>query len=122
MSTHINALRIRKVLGRDRFHAPQQFGPDGWLFDADDTRVIVTCSEVADSPVQWVHASISHPDTMPSYDELATLHRAVWPNGYAHQLFVPRSAHVNIHEFALHLWGRLDGRRVLPDFGAQGSI
>jgi hypothetical protein len=37
-------------------------------------------------------------------------------------VFAPPSEHVNIHDHALHLWGRLDGARVLPDFGRFGTI
>ena len=55
-------------------------------------------------------------------DILADLHAAVFGAGYAYQVFAPPSEHVNIHEFALHLWGRLDGRSALPEFGAGGSI
>lgn len=70
---------------------------------------------------EWIHASIAGP-TMPSYDDLTRLHRAVFGDGYAYQVFAPASDHVNIHEHAVHLWGRADGARVTPDFGRLGSI
>jgi len=70
----------------------------------------------------WLHASVSRPDEMPSYNDLANLHDAVWPDGWAYQVFAPSSAHVNIHQYALHLWGRFDGSRELPNFGVAGSI
>lgn len=60
---------------------------------------------------------------MPTYDDLVMLHRAVFGlDSYAYQVFAPQRQHVNIHNFALHLWGRADGRAVLPEFGLQGSI
>jgi hypothetical protein len=38
-------------------------------------------------------------------------------------VFAPPTDHVNIHEYALHLFGRLDGTPALPDFTAgSGSI
>jgi len=53
---------------------------------------------------------------MPSYNDLAMLHAAVFESGWAYQVFVPPGEHVNLHDFALHLFGRLDGAPVLPDF------
>ncbi|MEU4804392.1 hypothetical protein [Actinosynnema sp. NPDC023587] len=38
------------------------------------------------------------------------------------QVFVPPAEHANFHPRALHLWGRGDGRRMLPDFGSAGTI
>lgn len=59
---------------------------------------------------------------MPTYDDLCLLHRAVFKDGYAYQVFAPPSRHVNIHQYALHLWGRSDGKPVLPEFGCEGTI
>lgn len=120
----MDALRLRRVMGRDVWSPPAPFGPDGWqLSDSgSSSSVIVTCSEQSDG-IEWVHASIARRDVMPSHDDLTLLHRAVWgERGYAYQVFAPASQHVNIHEHALHLWGRLDGRAVLPEFGALGTI
>ena len=49
------------------------------------------------------------------------MHRAVFP-GYAYQVFAPPESHVNIHGNALHLWGRADGKPILPEFGDMGTI
>ena len=46
----------------------------------------------------------------------------MFPEGWAYQVFAPPWAHINIHPNALHLWGRLDGANVLPDFGSWGTI
>lgn len=72
---------------------------------------------------EWLHASISFTDQMPVYDDLVLLHRAVFGRRrFAYQMFVPAAQHVSIHDYALHLWGRADGKNVLPDFGLGGSI
>lgn len=40
-----------------------------------------------------------------------------------YQVFAPPSDHVNIHNYALHLFGRLNGKPALPDFtDGTGSI
>ena len=122
MSSSIDALRLRRVMGRGSWPIPPaEFGPDGWqMANPQGSSVIVTCSDQPDG-LDWVHASIAHLDRMPRYDELARLHRGVF-NGPAYQVFVPRAEHINIHEYALHLWGRLDGKPALPDFGRLGTI
>ena len=70
--------------------------------------------------VDWVHASISNTARMPSYADLKRMHLAVFGNGWAYQVFAPPSDHINLHEYCLHLFGRLDGKSALPDF-TQGS-
>ncbi len=120
MATSFDPLAIRRVLGTIDWLPPRTYGRDGWAFlhRRDDSSVIVSCAPLGDD--QIVHASISHPASLPSYDELKLLHRAVFGDGWAYQVFAPPSDHVNIHAFALHIWGRLDGTPMLPDF-TQGS-
>lgn len=120
--TSFDPLVIRRRLGRKEWGAPFEFGPDGWLFDHRDevARIIVSAADWRDGRV-WIHASISRP-VMPTYEDLCLMHRAVWPDGWAYQVFAPPSDHVNIHDRALHLWGRPDGSAVLPNFGMYGSI
>lgn len=125
MISTLDPLGMRRRLGRDEWGVPVEFGPAGWRFDALDgsARIIVTDSELPTGLDCWRHASISRLDSMPTYDDLVLLHAAAWPDGHAYQVFVPPSEHVNIHAHALHLWGRPDGRRMLPDFtGGLGSI
>lgn len=127
MSTTIDALAIRKRLGRDDWGVPQKFGEDGWKFDtltAKRGRIIVTNSTAPGETdgADWLHASWSWQTRIPSYDEMTWLHKAVWPNGYAYQVFAPPANHVNIHMYALHLWGKADGSIALPDFGQFGTI
>jgi hypothetical protein len=129
----VNGLAVRKRLGRDYWSAPDPFGSDGWRFDSlqwtkerGAGRIIVTASEFtkvgAPAGQEWLHASISWTKQMPSYEDLTRLHAAVWPEGYAYQVFAPPSQHVNLHAYALHLWGLADGSPILPEFGKFGTI
>ncbi|QOP66815.1 hypothetical protein SEA_ODYSSEY395_66 [Arthrobacter phage Odyssey395] len=123
----INILPIRQRLGRKQWSVPEKFGPDGWMMERydDGARIIITRSEMDGIPGadgEWVHASISRRDLIPSYWDLTALHQAVWPDGYAYQVFAPPGQHINIHNHALHLWGRPDGSALLPEFGAMGTI
>ncbi len=118
----LSGLDIRRRLGRENWDVPQPFG-DGWTFKhlCGNGSVIVTCADHDGD--DWIHASIAWNDETPTYEDLKLLHKAVFVDGWAYQVFAPSSDHVNIHQHALHLWGRLDGKPVLPDFTyGMGSI
>lgn len=121
---HIDALAIRKRLGRTSWMVPEPYGPDGFVFKSIDTdHVIIVTYGHAASVEPWIHASIGLPNRMPTYYDLITMHKGVFgPDAYAYQVFAPDADHVNIHEFVLHLWGRPDGTAALPNFGIHGSI
>ena len=102
---------------------PEPFGGAGIgiTLRGDQGSVIVSQAEF--DGVQWIHASISRGQTMPSYEDLVTLKEGVFGDQReAYQVFPPADRHVNIHAHALHLFGRADGVRVLPDFAPFGSI
>ena len=125
MSTSFAPLNIRRIMGRNLWKPPEPFGPDGWYmqrFNREQT-LIVTAADHEDGK-EWWHASIaSAVGRMPTYDDLALVHRAVWGGtGYAFQVFAPGAEHISIHDFALHLWGHADGSNPFPAFGASGSI
>jgi hypothetical protein len=123
MAASINALAIRRTLGRGNWSTPVPHGLDGYYLVALDgsASVVVTCAPCEGD--EWVHASIARRDRIPDYADLKLLHAAVFGDGWAYQVFAPPSDHVNIHENALHLWGRLDGKPALPDFTyGTGSI
>lgn len=71
----------------------------------------------------WFHASISHPDRLPTYNELCNLKLAVFgKEGIAAQVFEAERYHVNIHPNCLHLWGpRMASAWPLPRF-KEGTI
>lgn len=110
---------------------PLRYGPGGFGFALYERRararhltgsVLVSQADWEDG--EWLHASIDRINRMPSYDDLAALHKAVFGSRYAYQVFAPASRHVNLRKFALHLWGRVDDSDglVLPDFGKHGTI
>lgn len=72
----------------------------------------------------WLHVSLSHPDKMPSYMDLAEVKRIfIGEEREAVQVFPPASEHISFHDRCLHLWSCLepDGSG-LPKFGREGSI
>lgn len=140
MPTTVNPLRVRQVMGRKVWTPPTSYGPTGWRLYAHTRTpdgpasltplgtIVITVSELPDAQdvgdfTYWTHASMSWIDRVPTYDELVQLKRAVWgDDGEAYQVHSRAERHVNLHEFALHLWGRADGSPVLPDFGRFGTI
>jgi len=121
----VHALEIRKRLGPATWSAPRAIGGDSFQFAARHGLIVVSGlaeEEETGEMRDWIHASMSRPDGVPSYDDLVHLHQAVWPGGHAYHVFVPPEEHININARVLHLWGRADGTRVLPDFGIFGTI
>jgi hypothetical protein len=122
VTSSLDALAIRKRLGRNQWAAPQPFGMDGWRYFHKhfSGSIIVT---VADHDgVEWVHASIAFDNKMPTYEAMRDMHAAVFPDGWAYEVFAPPEHHINIHQYARHLWGRLDNEPAIPNFGMYGSI
>lgn len=119
---HIDAERILKELGSG--WTLEAFAEDTWRFSGSNRTIIVSFDPDSEPGVDWIHASISYhqPWRMPTYGDLKQLHAVVFGQGHAYQCFVPSAEHVNIRSNVLHLWGRLDGQSVLPDFGRMGTI
>lgn len=121
----VNGLELRKRLGRKEWGVPEEFGCCGWMIHglADGHRsTIRVTGDHQSAAEQWVHASIGQYGRMPSYEDMQRLHAAVFPDGWAYEVFAPPSDHINIHSFVRHLWGRVDGANALPDFGRFGTI
>ena len=110
-----------------RIASVQGYGPSGvaWIVIMSDGRkgsIIVTQSDQPGDATEYLHASIAL-DSMPTYADLALLHHAVYGRKrWAYLVFAPLREHVDIHEFALHLWGRADGAPMMPNFGQHGTI
>lgn len=130
MEPDLDLLDIRKKLGPVNFGVPREFVMKHlWVFpgknDFKGSSVLVSCAPQMTpgfGEMDWIHASISHEDRMPSYEDMAMLYKAVFKGGWAFQVFAPVAHHVNIHGNALHLWGRTDGKNQLPTFSESGSI
>jgi hypothetical protein len=120
--TSVDPLAVRRALGRATWQVPRPFGGVGWTLVSNDRTRSVIISESEFDGSTWIHASIAGRDEMPTYQDLADLHAAVFGDRYAYQVFAPPAEHVNIHAYALHLWGRLDGQHALPRFGIFGTI
>jgi len=126
MSEYFDCIKIHQNLGGIKsWKLPYEFIPNQWVFDSrSGTRIIVSCAPypTGDEPtVEWLHASISRRE-MPTYEDLVKLHKAVFNDGWAYQIFTPVARHINIHSKALHLFGRLDGKMIHPDFQTLTGI
>lgn len=133
MNTTFDPLRIRRIMGRDEWQRGEEFGPGGWRWvhvDGDCSIIVTQAPLHVGSEAEgrldlteWIHASMTRPGQVPSYEDLCRLKVAVWrEKGEAYTIHPASDRHVNIHEHALHLWGRADGKPVLPDFAPFGTI
>lgn len=69
---------------------------------------------------RWIHLSVSRATRLPSWDDLVSVRDAfLGPEALCVQVLAPKSRHVNIHPFCLHLWRCLDSDPV-PDFARGG--
>jgi hypothetical protein len=122
--------RTLKLFRANGYKAHQwlRHGPSGFKFVLEHQARLAQGSVIVsqaplDDGTEWLHASLAWVDQMPSYFDLQTLHAAVFSaKRWSYQVFAPASEHVNIHSYALHLWGRADGKPALPTFGEAGSI
>jgi hypothetical protein len=119
MATSVNIKRLRAVLVRGEWSVPAPYGPDGWYTKRVDGAGVIVTSARHEDGVEYLHASMACPGRVPDYEELTLLHRAVFGDGYAYQVFAPPEVHVNLHSFALHLFGRLDGQACMPEMSLQ---
>lgn len=101
---------------------------DGAAYRKGSLQVIVSASKESDGH-EWIHLSATqrfgkNKFALPSWEDLKELKNVfIGEQRYAYIVY-PDSAHyVNIHAFVLHLWARMDGVNVLPDFTkGSGSI
>lgn len=95
-------------------------GADGARYRHTMTGVTVIMSRaIEDDGHIWLHVSMAHPHRMPTYEELADVkERFIGADKKAVMVFPPKSVHVNIHNFCLHLWHRMDGDS-LPEFSGM---
>lgn len=60
----------------------------------------------------WLHLSVSRPNMLPSWDELKRAKAVFMGDRLAIQILPPRAAYLNVHNFCLHLFARLDGDTI----------
>lgn len=123
---HLDELDLSAIKTRlgPLWKGPTPYGDDSVIYEGSHRRIIVSIDLESEPGVPWIHASISYhqEEWRPAYIDLKQLHEAVFIDRRAYQCFVPADEHINIRANVLHLWGRLDGQAVLPDFGRKGTI
>ncbi len=88
---------------------------NGLALQHGDLKVIIDCSPKKDGEC-WLHVSASRVNRTPSHEDMALIKTAFLGERYAYSVWPPSEKYVNIHKHCLHLWARLDGAAVLPEF------
>ena len=106
-------------------HAPCDQTVWRWARTVDprNSRLMVIASGMTEADgKRWVHISYSRPTRMPSYDDLCLVKdRFIGADRRAISVHPPRSEHVSLHAWCLHLWHCIDDDG-LPDFRHAGTI
>jgi hypothetical protein len=118
---------LQKAIPRLRAHGwrCRQEAGDGlgcWDNRTGHVRLIQSVGREADGHV-WSHVSVSHPDTnwVPSWGVTRDAFRLVHPHRTGVIVVPPEEEHVNIAE-VMHVWTRLTGSPLLPDFRGPGGL
>lgn len=90
-------------LEAEKFRHAGPFGDNYGLFIVKHgvfrLRCIVSCG------MGWDHVSVSLDNRCPTWEEMDFVKRLFWNDDECvMQLHVPRTAHINVHPFCLHLW------------------
>ncbi len=64
---------------------------------------------------EWVHVSVSLPDRLPTWAEIAKVKlEFIGGPQYAYHIVPAELDHVNVHNYCMHIWSPLDEKHVLP--------
>jgi hypothetical protein len=78
---------------------------DGKTYYCRAERLAVVVSRDATRHGVLLHASMSHPSRMPSWDLMHTLRDVLYPDDVDVMMLLPRREdYVNLHPYCLHLW------------------
>lgn len=98
---------------------------DGWRLEQDYANAkiwrradgLLVISEVAVyQTIPWLHVSTSFSDRIPPHDDLRQVKALFVGDRLAVQVFPQEAEYVNDMPFVLHLWAKLVGERLTPDF------
>lgn len=77
-------------------------------------RVITEVAEREGAP--WSHVSMSHHACLPTWEEILEAKVLLLGDRLAIQVLPPKDEYINLHPYVLHLWCKLEGPRLVPDF------
>jgi hypothetical protein len=78
-------------------------------------RVLVTVEDRGPETGWWLHVSVSRATKLPSWSDLREVKDLlIGRDRCALHLIPPEAFYVNVHNFTLHLWSRLDADSVPP--------
>ena len=109
-------------LGYEEIKTPLS-GQRAYMRRLDGLRIIVTEEEEVDVR-SWRHLSLSFPDMIPGFEDVASVKRAfVGEYHYAAMVFPPKKYYVNQHPYVLHIFACMKGDWPLPEFTrGQGTL
>ena len=65
---------------------------------------------------EWHHISLSRPDRLPSWSDVAKVKEDfLGTGGDAIHVIPKKRDHVNVHQYCLHIWESADGKNYIPN-------
>lgn len=126
-----DSIAAREIL--DEIHGPcwerLHYAPGGQVL-ATWQRVLVHMSGlrafktiIVRGGKKWIHVSLSRPDCLPTYNELALVkYDLIGPKRKAIMVLPSIDQHVNVHPYCLHLFAALGADDGLPDFRDEDGL
>jgi hypothetical protein len=70
---------------------------------------------VASDGMEWEHVSVSKSYECPTWSEMCKVKDLFWdPEDCVIQYHPPRSAHISLHPYCLHMWRPIEGAIPMP--------
>ncbi len=89
---------------------------DGFSYHCINGMFVIQSIATEDDGKRWIHTSFSRKSRVPEYKDIKWIKEVfIGKDRMAIQVFPPKSKHVNIHPFCLHLWTPA-AHNPLPDF------
>lgn len=90
------------------------------VFRRGAIQVLWSMSRELDGEI-WIHVSLcgrTGPKAyyLPTYEDVKRVKHDFLGDAWAYQVFPDERHYINQNPFVLHLWARMDGAAVLPDF------
>ncbi len=104
-------LNLARVRG-GYYGSPDSFGCHGsFRIEGPTGRELVIIAADGKDPeaLGWEHVSVSLPDRCPTWEEMSFVKELFWgEDECVLQFHPPKSRHVNVHPYCLHLWKPVD--------------
>jgi hypothetical protein len=115
-------LRAEKFRKEHPNHPEGYRGPGGGYFEVPtrelgrlDTLRVIADNGTMGEATGWEHVSVSLQSRTPTWSEMSRIKELFWRDDECVvEYHPPKSSYINLHEFVLHLWRKIDYEFPMP--------